>query len=461
MAKFEINASPTKRFFVDMLTRDIELDDAILDLLDNTVDGILRLRKGSRPTSKPYDGFWAELKFNRTEFRITDNCGGIPPDVAAEYAFRMGRVADDSRDKNLRTVGMYGIGMKRAMFKMGASTVVESHNAAGSFRVELTPSWLKSDENWTIPATQFADKSSERGTTIIVKNLFSTIADQFAKGSDFEDAFIERLQTTYAFIIEKGFRVTVNGRNITPKPVKFLFVQPKKGEKSITPYMYETDFGKVHVSLVVGFYKPNADDDEYDEEVSAKHSRETAGWTVICNDRVVLYCDKTRMTGWGEAEVPGFHAQFNAISGVLELTSSDPNELPLTTTKRGIDGNSELYLRLKGFMREGTKIFTSYTYKWKKAKPEAKKNERAAEAVTLDQVRAKMTGSDWKPVKKDGGKRYIPDLPEPERESTDVPIRFSKPKKQVASLGRRLLDNAGAKPGDIGSAAFDYAHKEA
>jgi hypothetical protein len=461
MAKLEINASPTKRFFVDMLTRDIELDDAILDLLDNCVDGVLRLRKGKREIAKPYEGYGADLKFSRGEFRITDNCGGIPPDVAANYAFRMGRLADDDRDKNLPTVGMYGIGMKRAMFKMGSTLVVESHHADGSFRVELPPAWLRSDQDWTIPATQFPTaKSATRGTTIVVKNLFGPIADQFAKDSDFTDAFIERLETAYAFIIQKGFKVTVNGHEVEPKPVKFLFDQPKRGHKTIAPYMYEATIGKVHASLVVGFYKPNADEEEYEEEVSAKHSRETAGWTVICNDRVVLYCDKTRMTGWGEAQVPGFHAQFNAINGVLELSSSDPNQLPLTTTKRGIDGNSELYLMLKEYMREGTKVFTGYTYKWKKALGDAKRNESATKAVTLQQAKNQMNANDWKPVKK-GGKKFVPDLPEPERESDDIAVRFTKPRKQVSALGRKLLENSSAKPGDVGSAAFDFAYKEA
>ncbi len=37
-----VNASPVKSFFVYMLTRDIKLEEAILDLLDNCVDGILR-----------------------------------------------------------------------------------------------------------------------------------------------------------------------------------------------------------------------------------------------------------------------------------------------------------------------------------------------------------------------------------------------------------------------------------
>ena len=41
----DVDASPVKSFFVTMLTRDISLSDAILDLLDNCVDGILRKKK--------------------------------------------------------------------------------------------------------------------------------------------------------------------------------------------------------------------------------------------------------------------------------------------------------------------------------------------------------------------------------------------------------------------------------
>ena len=39
-----VDSSPTKEFFVEMLTRDIDLTDAILDLLDNCLDGVLRKR---------------------------------------------------------------------------------------------------------------------------------------------------------------------------------------------------------------------------------------------------------------------------------------------------------------------------------------------------------------------------------------------------------------------------------
>lgn len=65
-----------------MLTRDIELEDAILDLLDNCVDGIQRISKHEEPSTEPYKNFWAKITFSNDYFRIEDNCGGIPRSVA-------------------------------------------------------------------------------------------------------------------------------------------------------------------------------------------------------------------------------------------------------------------------------------------------------------------------------------------------------------------------------------------
>ena len=84
-------AAPTKEFFVRMLTRDIELGDAILDLLDNCLDGILRSAKLDPATDQPYAGYRATLTMSPTGFVIEDNCGGIPMEIAEEYAFAMGR----------------------------------------------------------------------------------------------------------------------------------------------------------------------------------------------------------------------------------------------------------------------------------------------------------------------------------------------------------------------------------
>ena len=42
------NAEPTKEFFISMLVRDINLKDAIGDLVDNCIDGAKNLRGDKR-----------------------------------------------------------------------------------------------------------------------------------------------------------------------------------------------------------------------------------------------------------------------------------------------------------------------------------------------------------------------------------------------------------------------------
>ncbi|MCV4614521.1 ATP-binding protein, partial [Escherichia coli] len=78
----KIAAFPAKRFFVEMLTRDIELSDSILDLLDNCLDGVLRKNNFTPEQtfgkSDVYKGYYAHIEFDENSFRITDNCGGIP-----------------------------------------------------------------------------------------------------------------------------------------------------------------------------------------------------------------------------------------------------------------------------------------------------------------------------------------------------------------------------------------------
>ena len=74
----KVKLVPPKRFFVEMLTRDIDLADAILDLIDNCLDGAMRVLKGNNKGPKPYHGFQVDISYDENNFMITDNCGGIP-----------------------------------------------------------------------------------------------------------------------------------------------------------------------------------------------------------------------------------------------------------------------------------------------------------------------------------------------------------------------------------------------
>lgn len=80
-----IEGNPTKKFFVEMITRDISIEDAIIDLLDNSIDGANRIN------SETYEGLWVRLTINDCQFIIEDNCGGFTLETAKKYAFRFGR----------------------------------------------------------------------------------------------------------------------------------------------------------------------------------------------------------------------------------------------------------------------------------------------------------------------------------------------------------------------------------
>ena len=79
----KVSALPTKALFVEMLTKDVSLPSAIMDLVDNCVDGALRIRGRAS-----LEGLEVSLTIGEREFRIEDNCGGIPLNIARNYAFR-------------------------------------------------------------------------------------------------------------------------------------------------------------------------------------------------------------------------------------------------------------------------------------------------------------------------------------------------------------------------------------
>ena len=124
-----IQGEPTKKFFIEMITRDISIEDAIIDLLDNSIDGANKINQND------YSGLRIELKISDDEFYIKDNCGGFSLETAKKYAFRFGR-PDEAPLRN-NTVGRFGIGMKRSLFKIGKKFIVESETNDDHFKVDV------------------------------------------------------------------------------------------------------------------------------------------------------------------------------------------------------------------------------------------------------------------------------------------------------------------------------------
>lgn len=459
-----VDASPVKSFFVHMLTRDIKLEDAILDLLDNCVDGILR-SSTTHNGERPYEDYYAEIDFKKDSFSISDNCGGIPWKLH-DYAFRMGRVPGRAPDAP-GSVGIYGIGMKRAIFKMGRRCLISTQNGPNAYDVDITPSWTANEHEWKIPVHPARRNMKEDGTTIVVGELYSGIASRFGEDAKSFQSELERMVAThYSYIIEKGLRVEINGRIVKARPTQLIFDQARSNAALIQPFLFKTKTQDgVEVFLAVGFTRPIPSQDEVNTEQEEKrYSSLDAGWTILCNDRAVVYCDRTELTGWGEAGVPRYHTQFIAISGVVEFRADDASKLPTTTTKRGIDASSALYLQVKNKMREGMRIFTDYTNKWKARPDESRKQIEAGKPTSFQSLKQQASALRFSLTKRSvpPGEQYKPDLPLPRKlPPQQRRISFVKPVAQVEAVAEHLFEDVDTDPSVVGEKCFDLMLKEA
>lgn len=458
-----INASPAKKFFVDMLTRDIELADAILDLVDNCLDGAMRKSQNSK--EKKYKGFYARITMNKDEFKIEDNCGGIPIDIALSQAFRLGNT-NFGKERNTPTIGVYGIGMKRAMFKMGAQSIVSTKTDNEQYNVVISPEWLENDDDWELKLEMGESGLTESGTKIRITKLRDGVARLLDDKTVFQSDLMNIISHHFAIVINKGFKIFLNDQEIKPSLTSLMFDETAfQNDKGMAPYVYINEKDGVSIELAVGFYRDLTTDEEDESFLESRNSSEKAGWTIICNDRVVVYADKTRLTGWGEAAVPGYHTQFIGIAGVVKFTSNDASLLPVTTTKRGIDGNNELYLAVKDYMREGLKTFTSFTNKWKSYGNNSNTVKSMASSTlpaSSSELVEKIPQKKWKPNPKDfGGKFYKPSLPLPKVENKVKAIKYSVEINDFNKVAEYLFDNLNISASELGRQTFDKILQEA
>ena len=434
---------PAKKFFVSMLTRDIELQDAILDLLDNCVDGAIRCRPKELDEQESLEGFWAKIAFDGDKFRIEDNCGGISWKIAHDHAFCMGRPEGVKSEPG--TIGIVGIGMKRAIFKMGRQCVVHSHHKDDTFKVTIPAQWFADDTQWDgFKADREAPLTTHYGTVVEISHLEEGAKLAFSKeGLTFRESFPEIVAESYSYLIEKGFSVTINGASVKRKPVKLCFEKPEEPAGRgpwIRPYIYQAKIAGVEVFLAVGYRSRLRTQEEQQEDAEVNFAAKEAGWTVVCNDRVVLSNDRTIKTGWGFGGVPNFHQQFSCIAGIVEFSSPDTAQLPITTTKRGIDTSKDVYTIVRQRMQDGLKSFTRNTNRWKGFETELKVRFDKAGVLDLRELKKSARRLPLAVVGRDGNqKQYKPELPVKKQTTNLKRISFQKEEREIERVSLFLF----------------------
>ena len=424
-----VDVYPTKDLFISMLVKDITLIPAIEDLVDNSVDGARVFRREG-----DFTGLTIRIETTPERFRITDNCGGIPIDVARHYAFRFGR--DENSPVTHHSIGQFGVGMKRALFKLGSNFAVESTAAVSHFQLTVDVEQWRRRTDWNFRFDEFdettAHTDDDRTTTITVTGLHDQIKAAFATDS-FASSLLRSLEESHRESLANGLAITVNAIPATVAPLTIL------ASDELRPAYFE---GVIE--------EPGEADVNYKIYVGlGEKDSEEAGWYIFCNGRLIVGPEQTNVTGWGEGRgktIPNYHGEFSRFRGYVFFESDSPRLLPWNTMKTGLEVDSPRYQAVRQkmilMMRPVINFLNRISTEVGRVGESGPLQEKitSADTVRLRDVEPRDTF-------------LAPKMGAPDPVLKPVRITYTRPAEQYEQVKRLLKVK---KPREVGEGTFDY-----
>jgi hypothetical protein len=338
--KLDADASPEKRLFISLITRDIPLVAAFLDLVDNSVNATLEQYADRLETAQDYVAIFndaavtpnvdIDITISKDRIEIKDTASGISATTAQDHIFKFGRSSGEAHEGDRLSV--YGIGLKRAIFKMGNKISIRSDHMDGGFDLKLNVSEWEKDQTlpWKMAiTTRDAAHSPKTGTTIVITDLYEETQRRVDDGV-FIGELQEAIARTYAYYLAKFVRISVN-----KTPIQGVSMEIGANHESD-----EFTSGAVSCAITAGIGIPQG---------GAFRDR-TSGWFVFCNGRAVISADKTPLTGWSNNGLPIFQPKHRPFLGTVYFVSNNPEQLPWNTTKSGINEDSAIWQEAKRHM---------------------------------------------------------------------------------------------------------------
>ena len=283
-------AYPTKEFFVRMITRDVSLEDSILDLIDTSIDSAWHSEGNpviTLESETDLSAYEVTINLSSTKFSIIDNCGGMTLSDAEDYAFNFGRPSAKHHDDF--SIGVYGIGMKRAAFKLGESirirsTYTEGDDQRNSFEVSIdVPEWtLDSTPPWQFPIND-CNHLAHDGVQIVVTSLAREVQREFGN-PQFRTNRHRTIARDYALHLQRGIKIILNDKRVTGLP---LSLRESDDFKPVRFAHHDKVNEDVRVEFIAGM--AGSPPDDLDPIESGDGDRRF-GWYVACNGRIGTRC---------------------------------------------------------------------------------------------------------------------------------------------------------------------------
>jgi hypothetical protein len=332
-------------FLTDTLTTDIELTDALFDLIDNSIDAArnhivqTEYEKDEYGLPNDYSGFEIKIRFTATSIVIVDNCIGVETETLVNNTFYTGK-----RSNHKYGIGHYGLGLKRALLKAGCEFGLVTDNGNYLYKSVFDTESFSGNSEKKLQAKQFPS-TGRRRTMLVVSSLKENVISQVNDQIWFDNA-TQELKVRYSNFIRKG--LTIKVVNSLKVGKKTLTIWPAVPEIRLSPLVHpivdKIVDPNVNIDFTVGIHDMYRFAGEYDHNAKENEKlTKTYGLYFICNDRVIVAATKEAKYGF----TTQWHSEYGGFVCRVNITAENPAYLPWNTSKTELKVNSSLFLKLR------------------------------------------------------------------------------------------------------------------
>lgn len=378
-------------FFAETMTTDVELTDAIFDLIDNSIDAARNIIISSGDYDQDeyglpsnYSEYEIRVDLSSQEIIVADNCFGIDSDSIEDGAFYTGR-----KSSHKYGIGYYGLGLKRALLKAGNSFSIQSDNGNNLYVADFSYEMLSGDKEKALKARKYPTQE-KYGTILAVSNLKTDVINQILNLEWFDD-FLTYLAIRYSIFIQKGLKIAVRNKICSDK--EFAYIDSKlpaiKQGGVISKFKHNMVCDEVSIYFDVGVHQKYIFPGEHNSDPK-QNKRLTGeyGIYIICNDRVIVANSFEKKYGF----TTSFHSEYNGFLCYVRMISENPASLPWNTTKTEIKVHSPLFVEAKKpieflalkYRTQAKAVIKAWLDKDVKHLPEDKRREAFYNTLNID-----------------------------------------------------------------------------
>lgn len=359
--KFKKRGKPPTKDVVLGAWRDLDRSEAILELIDNSIDAWNHRRKLYPKKTADELNIYVRVDTALGQLTYEDNAGGVAED-SLDHLIVPGYSATTP---DSATIGSYKTGGKKAIFRLATAARISTRywSPTGSsddvFSIQLDEEWMNNVNEYSYSYTTAKKDSFDSGQTKYVLQLREEpVSAPWYESPDSHKAIRADIQRRYGLLLIRNPNIHIYFQDlhhqITPNEESFKFAGTHDNRVDIRPQRIAFTFDMEYLGKK---YPVTAEITLGCRTTTGTSNNDNWGFDLYGNDRLFVEHDQDTFAEF----VPGGAAK-GAIRGIVNIRG--PNIfIPWDTHKRHLNKDTELvriltkHQAVKEFLGEWKKIY--------------------------------------------------------------------------------------------------------